>query len=229
MSLVQTCRWHEFATVADFEQAAVNSILETAAQAIAVRGAFRIVLSGGETPRGIYRRLRDVDTDWPAWHVYFGDERCLPPSDSGRNSHMASVAWLDRVAIPSRQIHVIPAEMGPETAAASYAADLSDVSEFDLVLLGLGEDGHTASLFPGGGWEQEKSLPAVIPVFDSPKPPAQRVSLSPERLSQAVRVMFLVNEKTKRDAIRNWRNGVSLPARRIRPPNGVDVLLNTGD
>jgi 6-phosphogluconolactonase len=229
MQTVQICRWHDYDNQASFEQIAVDFILEAARQAIAARGIFRIVLAGGDTPRSIYRRLCDADTDWTAWHVYFGDERCLPASDSERNSHMARTVWLDRVTIPSRQVHEIPAELGPEAAAASYAADLADIGEFDLVLLGLGEDGHTASLFPGGAWEQAAALPAAIPVFDSPKPPAQRVSLSPARLSHAAHVLYLVSGEAKRDAVRSWRNGDPLPASRIRPPQGVDVFLNTGD
>jgi 6-phosphogluconolactonase len=229
MQPVQTCRWHEFDSRASFEQIVVDFILEAARQAIAARGLFRIVLAGGNTPRSIYHKLCDADTDWSAWHVYFGDERCLPVSDSERNSHMARTVWLDRVAIPSRQVHVIPAELGPEAAAASYAAGLEDVGEFDLVLLGLGEDGHTASLFPGGAWERAAALPVVIPVFDSPKPPAQRVSLSPARLSHAAHVMYLVSGESKHDAVSNWRAGAPLPASRICPVHGVDVFLNTAD
>lgn len=228
MQQVQICRWQEFDSRASFEQAARDFILDISAQAIAARGLFRIVLAGGNTPRSIYHKLCDADTEWTAWHVYFGDERCLPASDSRRNSHMARTVWLDRVAIPFQQIHEIPAEMGPEAAAARYAAEIALVDEFDLVLLGLGEDGHTASLFSGGSWEQSTSLPAVIPVFDAPKLPAQRVSLSPGRLSRASHVLYLVSGTSKRETIRNWRGGASLPASRICPPAGVDIFLEVG-
>lgn len=195
---------------------------------IAERGLFRIVLAGGNTPRSIYPKLCDADTDWSAWHAYFGDERCLPASDSGRNSYMARAQWLDRVTIPSPQIHVIRAELGPEAAAARYAAELAHVDEFHLVLLGLGEDGHNVSLFSGGAWEQAASLPAVIPVFDAPKLTAQRVSLSPEHLSRAERVLYLVSGSSKREAVTNWRGGATLPASRICPPAGVDIFLEVG-
>ena len=141
---------------------------------------------------------------------------------------MARAEWLDHVAIPLRQIHVIPGELGPETAAASYALKLADIDKFDLVLLGLGEDGHTASLFPGGAWEHQSPLAAVIPVHDAPKPPAQRVSFSPERLSHASRVMYLVSGAEKREAVMNWRAGVAIPASKIRPLAGVDVFLYLG-
>jgi 6-phosphogluconolactonase len=226
MGSLQTCRWHEFDSRISLEQTASRFILETAERAIAARDIFRIVLSGGNTPCNVYRTLCAADTDWSAWHIYFGDERCLPADDPERNSRMARTSWLDHVAIPSRQIHPIPGELGPETAAANYALDLAEVDEFDLVLLGLGEDGHTASLFPGGAWEHATALPAVIPVHDSPKPTPQRVSLSPVRLSHALCVMYLVIGKDKREAVMNWRAGVAIPASRICPPAGVDVFLH---
>jgi 6-phosphogluconolactonase len=225
MNRSQEIRWHEFDNLPNFEQAAGEFILHASEQAIAANGAFRIVLAGGSTPRNIYRQLCEVDTDWSAWNIYFGDERCLPVRDPERNSRMARDAWLGRVAIPSRQIHTIPAELGPEAGALRYARELAGVGDFDLVLLGLGEDGHTASLFPGGDWERATALPAVIPVHDAPKPPAQRVSLSPERLSRARQVMYLVGGETKRDAIENWRAGAALPASRICPDAGVDVFM----
>jgi 6-phosphogluconolactonase len=225
MDSLQTCRWHEFASQSSFEQAAIRFILESAERAIAARGVFRIVLAGGDTPRNIYRTLHSAATKWPAWHIYFGDERCLPAGSPDRNSGIASAEWLDHVEIPSRQIHIIPAELGAESAAVLYALELGDVDEFDLVLLGLGEDGHTASLFPGGAWQHAQLLPAVIAVHDAPKPPPQRVTLSPERLSHAARVMYLVSGNEKRQAVTDWRAGAAIPASRIRPPAGVDIFL----
>ncbi len=139
---------------------------------------------------------------------------------------MARMEWLDHVAIPPRQIHIIPAELGAESAAVLYALELADVDTFDLVLLGLGEDGHTASLFPGRAWEHAALLPTVMAVRDAPKPPPQRVTLSPERLSQAKRVIFLVSGAEKRQAVVNWRKEVAIPASRIRPHAGVDVFIS---
>jgi 6-phosphogluconolactonase len=229
MGSSQLCRWHEFDSKVGMEQAANRFILETAKRAIAARGIFRIVLAGGNTPRHVYRTLCTADTDWSAWHIYYGDERCLPAENPGRNSYMASAEWLDHVAIPSKQIHLIRGELGPEMAAANYEQELEKVDEFDLVLLGLGEDGHTASLFPGGAWEHAKKLPAVIPVHDSPKPPSQRVSLSPGRLSRAARILYIVSGKDKHDAVMRWRAGAPIPASRIIPPAGADVLLYLKD
>lgn len=240
MARPQICRWHAFDGRAALQRAARAYILDVAHHAIRARGAFRIVLSGGNTPGPVYASLRNADTNWSAWHVYFGDERCLPAMDPDRNSRMAASAWLDHVPIPPNQVHAIPAERGPEAAAAEYAALLSRVGEFDLVLLGLGEDGHTASLFPGAAWEHASVPPssaapqnavaryAVIPVCDAPKPPAERVSLSPERLSRAAHVLFLVSGDGKRRALAAWRDGAAIPARMITPPNGVDVFLDAG-
>lgn len=222
----QLSRWHAFAHPLELEQAATRLVLATARQAIAERGAFRCVLAGGNTPRVLYRSLRAAVTDWPAWMIYFGDERCVPADDPTRNSRMASDEWLAQVAIPTRQIHAIPAELGPELGAAGYADTLAGVGTFDLVLLGLGEDGHTASLFPGAAWERSTTWPAAIPVHDAPKPPAQRVSLSPARLSNALKVLYLVVGADKREAVAAWRAGSSLPASRICPPAGVDVLVH---
>ena len=229
MTAPQACRWREFDSRAALEQTACRYILDAAAQAIAARGAFRIVLSGGSTPRNVYRMLRDAATDWSAWQVYFGDERCLPADDAERNSRMARSVWLSHVDIPVGQIHEIPCESDPASAAASYALQLAEIDEFDLVLLGLGEDGHTASLFPGKSWELAASLPRVIPVYDAPKPPARRVSLSTARLSHARRVLYLVCGKGKLPALRQWQAGVAIPASRICPPDGVDVFWTFAD
>ena len=224
MNQSQAIRWRQFGNAAEFEQAACDFVVTAAQEAITKHGVFRIVLAGGNTPRNIYRRLCDIATDWSAWHVYFGDERCLPVADSERNSRMAHIVWLDHVAIPTAQIHPIPAEQGPEAAAASYADNVVSVGEFDLVLLGLGEDGHTASLFPGSAWERAETLPAAIPVFDAPKPPPQRVSLSPDRLSRTRHVLYLACGEAKRQTIESWRAGATFPAGRISSASGVDVF-----
>lgn len=221
----QPCRWHGYRTTGELEQAAVQTILLAARQAIGLRGAFHIVLAGGTTPRQVYEALRGANAEWAAWHVYFGDERCLPPDHIERNSRMAALAWLDHAAIPSRQIHPIPAERGAEIAASSYVQTLAGIELFDLVLLGLGEDGHTASLFPGHELGNAPNAPATIAVFDAPKPPPERVSLSACRLSAARQVMFLVTGESKRQAIRDWRNGVAIPAAAIAPASAVDVYV----
>ncbi|MCE5182587.1 MAG: 6-phosphogluconolactonase [Betaproteobacteria bacterium] len=222
---VQTCRWHTYPTPGELSQAATQNILRSAQQAIDRNGRFSIVLAGGNSPRQVYQLLRTSNADWLHWHVYFGDERCLPPQDTERNSRMANEAWLDHVAIPRSQIHLIPSELGPQQATEAYTKTLETVGEFDMVLLGLGEDGHTASLFPGHDWGIEQSAPPVLAVFDSPKPPPDRVSLSATRLSQAHEVVFLVTGMGKKQAITEWRSGKAIPASAIAPASGVDVYL----
>jgi len=202
-------------------------IARAAEQAITDSGAFHVVLAGGSTPRALYERLRTLKTNWEAWHIYFGDERCLSAVDPGRNSAMVREAWLDHVPVPQKQVYVIPAEMGATAAAEAYSATLRQVGEFDLVLLGLGEDGHTASLFPGNDWGQEADAPVALPVFDAPKAPAERVSLSAWRLGRAKQVLFLVTGESKHEAVMNWRAGASIPARAIKPLQGVDVLAES--
>ena len=217
-------RWHGVANAAALRDAACRRILVAAADAIQQRGRFTIVLAGGNTPQGVYRMLRGADTDWSGWQVYFGDERCLPAIDPDRNSRMAAEAWLDHVAIPKSQVHTLPAARGARAAAQAYANTLRHVGDFDLVLLGLGEDGHTASLFPDHDWGADADAADTLAVFDAPKPPAQRVSLSARRLSRARAVLFLVTGEAKHDAVTRWRAGADIPAHAIQPQAGVDVL-----
>ncbi|MBN8727533.1 MAG: 6-phosphogluconolactonase [Xanthomonadales bacterium] len=218
-------RWHPLADAARLPRVAAERILAVAENAITDHDHFHLVLAGGNTPRAAYALLRGADTDWSRWHVWFGDERCLPHDDPGRNSRMAADAWLAEVPIPAGQVHVIPAERGAVRAAADYADALAGVGDFDLVLLGLGEDGHTASLFPGQDWGTATGSPDVLAVSGAPKPPPERVSLSAHRLSRAREVLFLVEGAAKHDAVRRWRSGADLPAAAIRAPGGVDVLV----
>lgn len=222
----QQSRWHVFDNLHALEDAAVARILATADEAIAARGAFHLVLAGGTTPRQVYEALRAEQANWKHWHIWFGDERCLSPQDPERNSRMAMMAWLAHVPIPFAQIHEIPAELGAEAAAHDYAELLKTVARFDLVLLGMGEDGHTASLFPMQEWERAIAWPSVLPIHDAPKPPPDRVSLSPDRLSAAGRVLFLVTGVAKAGAVRDWKAGVAIPASRITATEGVDVYLD---
>jgi len=223
----QTCRWLPFKTAQEIELAAVSKILQLARESISTRDAFHFVLAGGTTPRKVYEALCEANADWQHWHIYFGDERCLPRDHADRNSRMAEIAWLDHVAIPPNQIHVIPAELGPIDAAKQYATCVQDIPLFDLVLLGLGEDGHTASLFPQQDAGESNEAPSAIAVFDAPKPPPQRVSLSARRLSNARQVIFLVTGMGKKNAVKNWRSGISIPAVKITPTDGVDIYVES--
>lgn len=224
MSPSQLSVWHVYPHVALLRRRVAEGIARTANQAIAATGGFSIVLAGGSTPLAVYESLRGIETDWRAWRVYFGDERCLPADHAERNSTMARAAWLAHVAIPAAQIHIIPAELGPQQGALRYTATLADVARFDLVLLGLGEDGHTASLFPGHDWGCAAVSPPALAIVGSPKAPAERVSMSAWRLSAAERVWFLVTGAGKREALGAWRGGAHIPAAAIVPANGIDVF-----
>ena len=219
--------WHGFASVQELQADAFVRVRTAANGAIAARGVFRLVLAGGNTPRGVYEMLRKAITDWSKWQVYFGDERCTQVNDAERNSRMAREALLDHVPIQRANVHAIPAEAGPIDGAAQYAHTLRAIGEFDLVLLGLGEDGHTASLFPEHDWGATHDAPDALPVFDAPKPPPDRVSLSAARLSRSRAVLFLVEGEGKREAIARWRNGERIPASAIAPVAGVDVLTES--
>jgi 6-phosphogluconolactonase len=222
----QVCRWHALADANTLEHGAAAEILLASQRAIARSGGFHLVLAGGNTPRRIYQALQQSGAEWSRWHIYYGDERCLPPGDAERNSRMAADAWLDHVAIPSAQIHTIPAESGAANAAKSYAHMLAGRGDFDLVLLGLGEDGHTASLFPGHDWGTGPGAPDVLAVFNAPKPPPDRVSLSARRLAAARQVIFLVSGTGKQSAVAAWRAGSAIPAAAIAPATGVDIMVD---
>jgi 6-phosphogluconolactonase len=222
---MQIRRWHHFTDSSTLQEAVAHHISTCAAAAITARGIFHCVLAGGRTPEAIYHRLRALDTDWHAWSIYFGDERCLPPGNSQRNDTMARAAWLDHVSIPSIRIHAIPAELGPVAGARQYAGLLASVPEFDLVLLGLGEDGHTASLFPDDATVLSATDPA-IPIDKAPKPPPQRISMSAARLAHSREVLFAVTGADKREALQRWRQGLPIPAASITAPKGVDIYTD---
>ena len=216
----ENTRWNHFESIEALRHSICDAIANSANKAIAKRGQFSIVLAGGNTPRAVYRLLRDLPMDWSKWHIYHGDERCLPPDHEDRNSLMAAQVWLQHVTIPASQVHDIPSELGPIVGAKAYAETLDGIGEFDLVLLGLGEDGHTASLFPDHAVDNSAD---AVAVFDSPKPPAERITLSQNRLNDTQKVIFLVTGASKQEAVDNWRKGVAIPATLIAPKNGVDV------
>jgi len=216
-------RWHRMPDPGALVRAVVQRILVRAQAAIADHAAFRIVLAGGSTPQAVYRALAATPSDWSCWQVYFGDERCLPADDPQRNSVPAMQNWLGRVAIPDSNIHPIPAELGAEAAAAAYTGIVAGARPFDLVLLGVGEDGHTASLFPG---QHHATGAAVHAVHAAPKPPAERVTLGVEALNDSVEVLILATGSSKRAAVQRWKAGADLPVAHIHGLHGADVYLD---
>lgn len=214
--------WHTLETAEDVALAAYQRILDTALSAIAERGQFKLVLAGGTTPEKVYRLLAQSDADWSKWHIYYGDERCLPIDHKDRNSVMAEQAFLSKVAIPKAQVFTIPAELGAEQATVLYQQTIKAALPFDLVLLGMGEDGHTASLFPGHQHDAEELVHAV---YNSPKPPPERVSISAKALGDARQVIFLITGATKQEAVKLWRSGHDLPVASIISDN-IDIYID---
>jgi len=201
------------ADVQAMAQAVAQRIASLAKQAISARGVFRLALAGGETPRRCYELLSELPLDWSRIEFYFGDERCLPVGNTQRNDSMATMALFDHINIPAGNIHRIAAELGADAAAADYAALLKQVVPLDGVLLGMGEDGHTASLFPGNPATARDEM--AVPVFNAPKSPPERVSLGMSTLNRARHKIFLVAGAGKRDALQQIAAGAQLPAAQV--------------
>ncbi|MFB1487826.1 MULTISPECIES: 6-phosphogluconolactonase [unclassified Thiocapsa] len=191
--------------------------------AIEARGRFRCVLAGGRTPLEAYDRLAQQCEDWANWHLFLGDERCLSPEDPERNSRAIELALTEHVAIPPDNLHWIPAESGAESAARRYDALIAAHMPFDLILLGMGEDGHTASLFPGHVTPTDVR---AAPVHEAPKPPPDRVTLTPLALAAAPERLILVTGDGKREALAAWRRGADLPVARVAALGRTDVLMD---
>jgi len=208
--------WRVFADADSLVVALADALCAEAGAAIAARGAFHLVLAGGSTPRELYRALADRYAGDARWQVWYGDERCLPLDHPERNSVMSEAAWLAASGIPPENRRPIPAERGAREAAAVYDEWLEGVGDFDVVLLGMGEDGHTASLFPDHNRGGAPGSPDVLAVLDAPKPPPERVSLSAARLSRSRRVWFVITGSGKRDALTRWKNGETLPVSAVR-------------
>jgi 6-phosphogluconolactonase len=223
--LNSTLHFELFASPHAVAAAAAAHILSAATGAIADRGRFSLVLAGGRTPLAAYGLLLDQPAAWERWHCFFGDERCLPADHPERNSLMATQAFLARVPIPATNVHPIPAQSGPAVAALDYERTILEHARlpFDLVLLGMGEDGHTASLFPGHPIPEDR---LVIPVLGSPKPPAERVSLTPRALAETRAMLILVTGAEKAAAYAAWRAGADLPVARVAALGAALVLVD---
>jgi 6-phosphogluconolactonase len=172
-------------------------------------GSRTLVLAGGTTPRRCYEILAGLEVEWGRVTVLFGDERCVPAGHPDSNYRMAREALLDQVAPAT--VHRMPAELGPEKGAAEYERVVAGLAPLDLVVLGVGEDGHTASLFPGHEALNAKGW--AVGVRNSPKPPPERVTLTLQALRGARRVLILATGAGKAQA-------VSM-ARRQEVPSGM--------
>ena len=205
----------------ELDSNAVKFIVDKAGRAIKERGSFSIVLSGGTTPVNIYKLLAKKKIDFSRWYIYFGDERCFSSDHPERNSFVAESVWLSKVNISKSNIFIIPAELGNIEASLAYEKLLDVNKSFDLVILGLGDDGHVASLFPNHKWDNDKQ---VIPVTNSPKAPSDRVSLTSSRLSNSEDILFLISGKSKSNAFKKWKEGGDLPVDLITANHQILIM-----
>lgn len=206
----------------DLAKAAASWTAERITGAVAARKACYLALAGGETPRACYERLarppyRDA-LPWPSVFVYWSDERQVPLDDPASNYAMAKAALLDHVPIPPD--HVFPLVGDPTPALRGVPADARGRPRFDLVHLGLGEDGHTASLFPGDPALREADALVAV-VHNAPKPPPERLTLTLPVINAARAVLFMVQGGSKREALaRVLRRDPAVPASHIQPVDG---------
>jgi 6-phosphogluconolactonase len=232
--------------------AAAERFATAAREATAQRGRFCVALAGGSTPRATYERLSKTDyatasplttksggvagidaetlnlkpgttlVDWAQVHVFWSDERCVPPNHADSNYRMAALALLDRVAIPAGNVHRVRGELPPQPAAEAYRAEIDETlgagRRFDLVLLGMGDDGHTASLFPGTPACQVRDLTAVAVYVKRLN--SWRVTLTLPVINAARHVLFLVSGASKAPAMARLRAGERLPAGLVQPVDG---------
>ncbi len=226
-----------FKNVEELSQAAANLFVEQAARSIADRDQFLVALSGGSTPTSLFQLLAadfGSKVDWSKVHVFWGDERCVPPQDAGSSYGQAWSLLLSHVPIPSSNIHRIKGELGPVQASQDYAIILNgfaspplEWARFDLVYLGMGEDGHTASLFPGSRVNvSEPTLPVTAHYQDRP---ANRVTLTPIVFNSAHRIAFMATGKKKANTfakvLSDKYDPELYPAQRIQPTEGSLVWL----
>jgi 6-phosphogluconolactonase len=205
-----------------------EQFVASAAQAIAQTGRFAVALSGGSTPAALYALLaRDefcARIDWSRVHLFWGDERCVPPDHPESNFRMTRENLLERIQPPAENIHRMPGELEPAAAADAYEAELkksfgAGLPRFDLIFLGLGEDGHTASLFPSSAaLELRERLVAAVYVE---KLRSHRLTLTLVAINAAAEVVFLVAGASKTAIVKEIFSGAArYPAARVEPARG---------
>jgi 6-phosphogluconolactonase len=228
---------HIFKDLEALSRAAAELFTEISARSIAERGRCLVCLNGGNTPARLFELLCTdfrESIDWQNVYVFWGDERCVPPGDAGSNYGQAWEAFLSRVPIPGTHIFRIKGELEPGAAAKDYALTLSRFASppfpfprFDLVYLGMGEDGHTASLFPASPLEVTEPVLPVTAQYQNR--PANRVTLTPLVFNQARVVTFMATGEKKAaalaEALSDRYDPERLPVQRINPQNGKALWL----
>ncbi len=214
----------------ELSEAAKISFLEIANESIQKRGRFLISLSGGNTPMKLYEKLAHEKLAWEKVYFFWGDERCVPVDDAGNCYGQTKKILFDKIG--QTNIQRIESELEPASAAKAYANTLRDFAEppldwprFDLALLGMGDDGHTASLFPGSPVEVNSATVAVVANYQDR--PANRVSLTQNVFNTARNIFFLVSGSSKAETLKKVLSSeyapLELPAQRIDPQNGKVV------
>lgn len=219
-------------------QQAAQFIVRLANESIVTRGRFSIALSGGSTPKVLYGLLgsepyRD-QIDWSKVDIFWSDERCVPPDSADSNYRMAREVLLSRVPLSPQQVHRMPADQPDRDAAAqAYTHEMrqsfgtGDVPHFDLIQLGMGPEGHTASLFPHQSSLHEQQR--LVMYVNVPKPPPPRLTFTPPILNAARHVLFLVTGAEKADAVQAVLEGdynpEEYPAQIVRPASGEVVWM----
>jgi len=226
-----------FKDVEALSRAAADLFVRQAAESVAARDRFLVALNGGSTPIRLFQLLSAdfrADVDWRRVHVFWGDERCVPPDDPGSSYGQAREILLRHVPIPDLNIHRIQGELGPAEASKDYslllkgfAVPLLEWPRFDLVYLGMGEDGHTASLFPGSPLDvSEPTMPVTAHYQDRP---ANRVTLTPVVFNSARMIAFMATgekkAKTLAEVLSGRYNPERYPAQRIDPGKGRMIWL----
>ncbi|MDH3526419.1 MAG: 6-phosphogluconolactonase [Gammaproteobacteria bacterium] len=196
-------------------RAAADYLFERIRDCLARKQLCHVALPGGRSPARCLELLAELPLPWDRIHWYLGDERCYPPGHAQRNDTLVRKHLWSKIDSPAANQHPIPAELGPEPAAAAYAGVIQAIGTLDIVLLGMGEDGHTASLFPENAALEDERL--VVPVFAAPKSPAERVSLGLTALQAAGERVGLVAGAGKREALQRLRDGEQLPIARVGP------------
>ncbi len=220
--------------------AAAETFISLAAKSIASGGLFSVALAGGSTPRRLHKVLADSElaaqVEWEKVHVFWGDERCVPADHPESNYCMARETLLEHVPIPPANIHPVQGKLQPSQAAEAYEAELQQhfgphaLPVFNLILLGLGEDGHTASLFPGAtGLLESQRWVIAVEHREPPAPLVDRVTFTPLLINAAEQVVFLVAGEAKSGRVAQVLKGSYqpdiLPAQLIRPEKGALVWL----
>jgi 6-phosphogluconolactonase len=224
-----------FADADELATAARDYVLSAAKQSIAERGVFNLDLAGGSTPRKLYELLAAQQADWQNWHFFMGDERYVPLDDERSNYQLAHDALLSKLPIQSDQVHIVPVDLpAAGQVAERYEEQIrqhfhaqTGVPAFDLVLLGLGSDTHTASLFPGKSAVKESKRLVVASEPGTVPPLVDRVTFTLPLINAARRVLFLVTGADKAEAFRAVHRDLELPpeqaatpAGKVRPTNG---------